>query len=519
MNDQGTARSLRQEVPTEPIPDHRSPVLVAGATGYIGNRLVPRLLARGYEVQALARSEDKLADRSWADHKHVDLISANVLNEDQLNEATSTCRSVYYLIHSLGSSGEDFESADRQAAQNMVAAARKSRVNRLIYLGGLGDEQEELSPHLASRAEVARIFRESDVPTTILRAGVILGSGSASFEILRHLVERLPIMTTPRWVHTKTQPIGIRNVLSYLVGALEHPEMENQQYDIGGSDVLTYQELMQLYAEVAGLPRRLILPVPVLTPRLSAGWVHIVTPVPANLARPLIEGLRNPAICNENAIRDLLPIEVLSSRKSINLALQRIDEENVESRWSDAGELPVESIQPGDPDWAGETRLTDVREIILDDEPEAIWEALIGIGGANGWYGLDLLWRLRGWMDRLVGGVGHSRGRRDPAELQVGDALDFWRVKALDRPRKLVLRAEMKLPGKAWLKFELESLDHQRLRCQQTAVFEPSGLLGLAYWYSVDLLHGPVFNAMLRGIARQADVDIHSGPDVVISDV
>jgi uncharacterized protein YbjT (DUF2867 family) len=506
---------LRQDMPTEPNVESYSPVLVAGATGYVGDRLVPRLLARGYEVRALGRSRDKLEGRSWSDHDRLTVAEADVQNRERLRDVVEGCKSVYYLIHSLQSAGEKYREADRRAARNMVKATGETGVERLIYLGGLGDESDELSPHLQSRAEVARIFHESDRDTTVLRAGVILGSGSASFEILRYLVDRLPVMVTPRWVRTETQPIGIRNVLSYLVGSLETEETINGQFDIGGSDVLSYQELMNLYGQVAGLPRRFIIPAPVLTPELSSRWVHLVTPVPASIARPLIEGLKNPTVCREHRIRDLIPVKVLSARRAIELALRRIDEGDVESHWSDAGTLPAELKKPGDPDWAGGTVLRDRRALTVENDVETVWNTIIQVGGKQGWYGTDLLWKIRGWVDRLIGGVGHSRGRRNPDELQVGDALDFWRVKQCDRLRKLTLLAEMKLPGRATLSFELEELDDGRLRIKQTAEFVPSGLLGLLYWYLIYPAHSLVFNSMLRGIARHAEVEVLEDPDSI----
>lgn len=503
---------LRQDLPTDPKPDELSPILVAGATGYVGDRLVPRLLSRGYRVRAMSRSSNKLNDRHWSDHPRLETIAADALNEEELIEAADGCQTAFYLIHSLYTAGKEFEDADRRAAENMVAAANKANLKRLIYLGGLGRPGDDLSPHLASRAEVAGIFQRSEVTTTILRAGIIIGSGSASFEILRYLVERLPVMITPRWVRTKTQPIGIRNVLSYLIGVLESPEAENESYDIGGQDVLTYQELLQLYAERAGLPRRWVIPVPVLSPTLSSGWVHLVTPVPGAVARPLIEGLRNPAVCQESTIQDLIPVKIQSADRAIELALKRINEGQVESHWSDAGSLPAEASQPGDPDWAGGTILRDCREIIVDNEPECLWDTIVGVGGKSGWFGIDVLWKIRGWMDRLIGGVGHTRGRRDPQELQIGDALDFWRVLDMDRPHRLTLLAEMKIPGTATLSFELEPLGEDQLVCRQTARFEPSGLLGLVYWYGIFPIHSLVFTGMLKEIASQSNVNIHQKP-------
>lgn len=383
-------------------------------------------------------------------------------------------------------------------AERFAQAAQQACVERIIYLGGLGELGENLSEHLASRREVERALASTGVPVTTLRAAMIIGSGSASFEILRYLVERLPIMVTPKWVSTESQPIAVRNVLHYLVACLQTPETIGEALDIGGPDVLTYKALMHIMAEEAGLRRRVILPVPVLTPRLSSAWIHLVTPLPAPIARPLAEGLRNRVVCRDDRAHRLMPQDLLSVRESISLALGKVTASDVETVWSAAGTIP------GDPEWAGGTEYVDAREIMIDAPCDAVFRAVCRVGGGNGWYAADWLWRIRGAMDRLVGGPGLRRGRRNPESISFGEALDFWRVTGIARDRRLLLRAEMKLPGVATLEFLLEP-EGERTRLKQTARFRPKGLLGIAYWYSVLPLHGIVFKGMMRGIRRAAE--------------
>ena len=404
----------------------------------------------------------------------------------------------------MGSRG-DFAETDRQAAQNMVQAAAAAGLERLIYLGGLGEPDDpRLSEHLRSRLEVARILQSGPVPATVLRAAMILGSGSASFEIMRYLVDRLPVMLTPRWVRNPVQPIAIRNVLDYLIGCLEPETVKGQTFDIGGPEVVTYRHLFDIYAEEAHLPRRLIIPVPVLSPKLSAYWIHLVTPVPASLAQPLAEGLANPVVCQENRIRALIPQELLDCRSTIRLALQRIAQQQVETCWSDAGlAAPPEWAQCGDADYAGGTVLSLGYEVRLRAAPSELWEPLMRVGGLTGWYFGNYLWKLRGLLDRLAGGVG-LRGRRHPEQLQVGDALDFFRVLDLSPHRRLLLLAEMKLPGEATLEFRLSPEGHGETELTMLARFLPRGLGGLAYWYLLSPFHRRIYQGMLRAIAAAA---------------
>jgi len=489
------------------------PVLVLGATGYVGARLVPRLLEAGYRVRALARNPAKLAGRSWSGHPALEVVRGDLSTPDSLPPALSGCGAVYYLVHSMGAPGGDFAAADRRAAQNFVAAAAAAGVERIIHLSGLGDESDRLSEHLRSRAEVAEILRQGPVPATVLRAGVILGSGSASFEILRYLVERLPVMLTPRWIDTACQPVAIRNVLGYLVGCLSAPETVGECFDIGQEKVVNYRRLMEIYAEEAGLRRRWIIPVPLLTPRLSSLWIHLVTPVPASLARPLAEGLRNPVLCRDTRIRTLIPQELLDCRTAIRLALQRESRGEVESSWREAGILPpVEWPHPGDPDWSGGTVFCDCRRIVLQGDVAALWRAILGLGGARGWYFADWLWGVRGGFDRLLGGVGRQRGRRCPLQLHVGDALDFWRVAEIEERHHILLAAEMKVPGTATLAFDLAEQGEGRVVLTLTARFRPCGVAGLLYWYGVAPFHHLVFPGLLRGLAGAAGARVVDGP-------
>ncbi|NBM16150.1 SDR family oxidoreductase [Streptomyces sp. GC420] len=492
--------------------DHDEPdglrCLVTGATGYIGGRLVPGLLQEGYRVRCLARSPRKVAGHPWAGE--VEVAEGDVTDAGSVARAMRDVDVAYYLVHALGT-GRGFEETDQRAARIFGERARAAGVRRIVYLGGLtptGVPERELSPHLRSRAEVGRILRDSGVPTTELRAAVIIGSGSASFEMLRYLTERLPVMITPRWVETRIQPIAVRDVLRYLVGSARMPREVNRTFDIGGPDVLTYREMMRRYAAVAGLPRRLIVSVPVLTPRLSSHWIGLVTPVPASIARPLTESLRHEVVCREHDIARYVPDppgRPVGFETAAGLALQRVREAQVATRWSSASVpgAPSDPL-PTDPDWAGGSLYTDERERPVDASPEALWEVIEGIGGENGWYSFPLAWAARGRLDRLVGGVGLRRGRRDAHRLRIGDSLDFWRVEEIEPGRLLRLRAEMRLPGPAWLEMYAGTDETGRTRYRQRALFHPRGLLGHAYWWSVSPFHALVFGGMARNIALAA---------------
>lgn len=492
----------------------REPVLVTGSTGYVGGRLVPRLLDAGYRVRVMGRSLAKLQCRPWAGNTAVETAEADVLDKRSLERAVHGCWAAFYLVHSMNPRHKDYTEADRAAARNMVKAAASAGLDRIIYLGGLGIEDASLSKHLRSRTEVARILQSGPVPTTFLRAAMILGSGGASFEMLRYLVERLPVMITPKWVRTPCQPIAIRNVLHYLQGCLEHDGVRGQTFDIGGPDVLTYQRLMEIYADEARLPRRWIIPVPVLTPRLSAYWIHLITPVPSSIAGPLTEGLRNPVVCQEGRIRSIVPQGLLSCREAIRLALERTRQQTIETCWSDAGNPRVpEWLHCDDAPYAGGTILECGYRIVMRATPEEVWKRIVMIGGHGGWYFGDLLWRVRGEIDRLMGGTGLRRGRRHPQELYTGDALDLWRVLELAEPRRLVLLAEMKLPGEASLEFRIHPVGGGKTELQQLSRFLPRGLFGIIYWYGLYPLHQWVFKGMLKGIAGSLGGAVLEGPD------
>jgi uncharacterized protein YbjT (DUF2867 family) len=453
--------------------------------------------------------------RPWASHPNVELAKGDVLEHTSLEKAVKGCWAAFYLVHSMVAAPDNYSATDRQAAQNMVRAAAMAGLNRIIYLGGLGKpEDPNLSAHLRSRTEVARILQSGPTPTTFLRAAMILGSGSASFEILRYLVDRLPVMATPTWVRNPVQPIAISNVLNYLQGCLEHDAVLGQTFDIGGPDILSYQELFRVYAQEASLPKRLIIPVPVLTPTLSSLWIHLVTPIPSTIARPLAEGLRNPVVCQENRIREIIPQKLLTCRETIRQALEKTKMQQVDTCWTDAsGPLPPEWVYCGDTDYAGGTILECGFRLRLAATPAQVWDQLVRIGGETGYFFGNALWKLRGGVDRLLGGIGFRGGRRHPADLRNGDALDFWRVLAVEPGKRLLLLAEMKLPGEAILEFTITPVGPNLVEIQELSRFLPRGLGGILYWYSVYPFHNYVFAGMLTGLARKIGRPIVSGPE------
>ena len=480
--------------------------LVTGATGYIGGRLVPELLDAGHDVRVLVRDEAKARAHLWADD--VEIAVGDATDADDVRSALDGVDVAYYLLHSIGTGG-DFAETERSIASTFADAAADAGVQRIVYLGGMVPEDEELSEHLRSREQVGDVLLESGVPTAVLQAGVVIGSGSASFEMLRYLTERLPVMVTPRWVHSRIQPIAIRDVLRYLVGCADLPVDVNRRFDVGGPDVLTYLEMMQSYAKVAGLPRRRVLPVPVLSPWLSSHWVGLITPVPAGLARPLVESLRNTVVAADQDIKQYVPDPpdgLIGYERSVELALTKIRNLDVPTRWSSASTpgAPAEPL-PSDPDWAGGSLYQDSRTREVYASPEALWSVIEGIGGQNGWYSWGLAWRIRGLVDRMVGGPGLRRGRRNERDLVVGDALDFWRVEATDDEKFLRLRAEMKVPGLAWLELQVGSTDGGTTTFHHRALFHPHGLFGHLYWWSVLPFHGIVFGGMQRNIAKAAE--------------
>jgi uncharacterized protein YbjT (DUF2867 family) len=489
--------------------------LITGATGYVGGRLAPRLLDVEGDgaVRCVVRDPAKLRDVPWA--RRAEVVRGDVLDPKSMRAACEGVDVVYFLVHSLVD--RDFAAIDRRAAHVVVQAARDAGVRRIVYLGGLHPDGP-LSPHLSSRREVGEILLAGGVPTAVLQAAVVLGSGSASFEMLRYLTERLPVMVTPRWVGSRIQPIAIRDVLRYLMAAAHLPAEVNRTFDIGGPEVLTYHEMMTRYATVAGLPPRHVLQVPFLTPRLSSHWVNLVTPVPRSIAVPLIDSLVHEVVCREQDILTYVPDPPegrIDYDRAVALALARINVGDVETRWSDAaGPVAAAGPQPTDPQWAGGSVYVDEREHDCHADPEALWSVVTGIGGERGWYSFPLAWSVRGWLDRLVGGVGLRRGRRDPDRLHTGDALDWWRVERLDDgtddastqngARLLRLRAEMKVPGRAWLEMSVAPGDTGS-RYRQRAVFLPRGLAGHLYWWAVAPFHGLVFGGMVRNITRIAE--------------
>ena len=490
-------------------------VLVTGATGYIGGRLVPLLLDAGFTVRVLVRSPQKLTDVPWAGQ--VEIVRGDLADPGSLREACADVDVLYYLVHSMGSRG-DFEAAERTAAENVAAAAAAAGVSRIVYLGGLHPDTDTLSPHLRSRAEVGRILLASGVPTAALQAGVVIGSGSTSFEMIRHLTDVLPYMPAPKWVRNRIQPIAVRDVLYYLVAAAGLPADVNRTFDIGGPDVLRYGQMMNGYALEAGLRQRPIAALPVLTPWLASQWVNLVTPIPRNLAIPIIASLQYDCVVHERDIDTYIPRPeggLTGYRRAVRLALGRMRDGEVETSWRNASiEGASSNPLPSDPDWAGHLVYTDLRQKRTRAKPEALWRVIEGIGGENGWYSFPLAWAVRGWMDKVVGGVGLRRGRRDPDRLHTGDALDFWRVERIDRGRFLRLRAEMRVPGRAWLELSVEPTDDGGALYRQRAIFFPRGLGGRLYWWSILPFHGIIFSGMANRITEEAAAE-EPGPTEV----
>jgi uncharacterized protein YbjT (DUF2867 family) len=480
-------------------------ILVTGATGYIGGRLIPRLLAKDYKVRVLVRNPKRLTGRAWSDK--VEIIQGDVLEKESLYHALEHIDVAYYLIHSMGGA-DDFEKRDLTAASNFAAVAHESLVKKIVYLGGLGNAEKDLSKHLLSRQQTGDMLRNYDVPIIEFRAAVIVGSGSLSFEIIRNLTERVPIMICPKWVYTRTQPISIRNVLDYLEAIIEYQVTKNEIFEIGGNEVLTYGEMLTAYAEVREL-RRILVPVPVLTPWLSSHWVHWMTPIPAIIARPLIEGLRNEAIVTNDRAKEIFPdIKLLDYKTAVKLATENLINGEVITRWTDAlmssqgDDVPITLLNE-------EGMIIEKRKLLVSASPVKVYSIFSSLGGDVGWLYLNLAWEIRGLIDRMIGGVGLRRGRRDPDEIRVGDALDFWRVEEVTENRLIRLRAEMKVPGLAWLQFETHIDEENNTVLKQSAFFAPKGLFGLLYWYVLYPLHAIIFSGMIRKIKQMAEHSKH----------
>lgn len=470
-------------------------ILLTGATGYIGGRLLRLLQNRGYRIRCMSRRVEALKHKL---NENTEAVYGNPLEKESLENIFKDIDVAFYFIHSLGSR-QSFVELDRLAAENFSNAAKAQGVKRIIYLGGLANPEDELSDHLRSRLEVADYLRKSGIQVIEFRASIIIGSGSLSYEMIRALVERLPVMTTPRWVSIKAQPIAINDVLEYLIHAIEIKDTENLIFEIGGSEKVSYGDLMREYARQRGLHRWMI-PVPVLTPRISSYWLGLVTPLYARIGKKLIDSIRHPTVIQDTSALKYFDIKPQNVQQSIAEALQNEDQEFAETRWSDA------LSSAGHPkDWSGVrvgNRLVDSRTAQVDVPPEQAFQPIEQIGGDTGWYYANWLWHLRGFIDLLVGGVGMRRGRRDPHSLHVGDAVDFWRVEAIEKNRRLRLQAEMKLPARAWLEFEVEPMENNGSIIRQTAHYDSVGLFGLIYWYSIYPIHGAIFAGLLRGIVN-----------------
>ena len=472
-------------------------VLVTGATGYVGGRVRLGLEEAGRPVRCLARRPAYLSSRVA---RGTEVVQGDCLDPASLGPALDGVDAAYYLVHSMGSTA-DFEQQDRAAAGNFAAAARAAGVRRIVYLGGLGRPGEALSPHLRSRHETGELLRASGVPVIEFRAGIVLGSGSLSFELLRALVERLPVMICPRWVATPTQPIGVDDLIAYLLAALELPEPASRIFEIGADEQVSYGEIMREYARQRGL-RRSLIPVPLLTPYLSSLWLGLTTPVYARVGRKLIESLKNPTVVHDTSARTVFPVAPVSMAAALRRSRRDEDRRFTATRWSDAVSSAGATRR-----WGGVrfgSRLVDTRTVDVPVLPADAFAPIRRIGGARGWYYLNWLWRLRGWGDLLLGGAGMRRGRPDPEQVRVGDTLDCWRVEAYEPDARLRLESEMKVPGRAWLEFEVRARDATTSTIRQTAIFDPVGLAGLAYWYGIYPLHGLIFRGMLHAIARRA---------------
>ena len=462
---------------------------------------MPRLLQAGYQVRCMVRDKERLKGHPWLDQ--VEVIEADALQVDQLPAAMQGVHAAYYLIHGM-KGGQVYAERDKTAARNFVQATEEAGVEHIIYLGELADPDEKLSPYLRSRLETGDILRKGSVPVTEFRAGMVVGAGSALFEMIRYLTEREPLMVCPRWFYTLAQPISIENTLDYLTAALTSPQSRQQIIEIGGLTRLTYAEMLREYGKERNL-RRVLIPAPVYTPRLSAYWVHLVTPIHWRVVLPLIQGLRTESLVRNNLAINLFPeIKLQTYRGAVRMALENIRQGQVETSWSDALATTAGDIKPYTFS-VEDGMMVELRQVLLDLPPETVFRAFTGIGGQRGWLYMDWAWEIRGWMDKIVGGVGLRRGRRHPDDIRIGESLDFWRVEALEPNRSMLLRAEMKVPGKAWLEFKALPQENGKTLFTLGAYFGPRGLPGFLYWYSMWPFHKFIFDGMLRNLAKRAN--------------
>lgn len=491
-------------------------ILVTGASGYIGGRLVPKLLEGGHDVRCLTRDKRKLNADSW--HESVEIVEGDVLDPEIIEKALEDCDAAFYLIHSMEHGQDDFAIRDKSAATSFRRAADAASLRHVVYLGGLG-EGNSMSKHLASRQEVGAILARGSTPVTELRAAVIIGSGSVSFEMLRYLTEVLPIMITPTWVRTECQPISVGDVLQILSRTVERVPQRSQIHEIGGPDRLTYQEMMRIYGEEAGLARRRIIPVPILSPRLSSHWIGLVTPLPTAVAKPLVESLKVEVTVGDNGWATRLAGPLIGYRHAVRFAIQRHSSSQVATRWSDSSVNPARPL-PRDPDWSGGTVMFDRQLVDSTAQPSDLFWAYSRIGGNVGYYSMNWAWSIRGLLDSLVGGAGRRRGRRDPEQISVGETIDFWRVVDVKRDRSLELSAEMRLPGEAWLSFVAEETETGST-LTQTATFVPRGLFGRVYWWALLPIHAAIFRMMAKRIVATAEqrADTNLGISLEVSEV
>ncbi|MHA2168973.1 MAG: SDR family oxidoreductase [Candidatus Kariarchaeaceae archaeon] len=488
-------------------------VLILGGTGYVGNRLVTQLLQEGHHVRVTYRTIEKIKRKLWYDHPNLETVYADVYDQESMVNACQGCNTAYYLVHSI-TQDRDFLKWDRIAARNMAYASAKNSIKNIIYLGGLGSQTQNISKHLRSRAQVGKLLQAGSVPTTVLQAAMVIGSGSTSFEMLRYLVDRLPIMITPKWAYTHNQPIAIRNVIEYLIGCLNNPDTIGKTFDIGGPSILNYRQLMDVYTKEAKLNKRLIFSLPFNDPlKSTAYFISRIIPIDSSIIHPLIESLRNEVVCSNNEVSKYIKVDLLPPQEAIRRALSESKQILLHDWFQFQGWAPpMEWSNFGDPEWSGGSIVADRRVVVLKGDIETVWQVISGIGGKQGWYHANYLWKIRGFIDEIMGGPGIRRGRTNPTQLKRGDILDCWRIRRVDPYKELLLSAEMKLPGHATLHFKIKELSRNKLILDQIACFVPHGLGGLIYWQLVLPFHAYVFHGMIKKIAKKANCKIIYGP-------